>query len=45
MVQNDDSLISYEGATSVELLDDFHKAIDDYLTQCEAEHRRPDIPY
>lgn len=38
-VQNVDSLISYEGATPVELLVDFHKAVDDYLTQCEADHR------
>lgn len=31
-VQNVDSLISYEGTTPAELLDDFHKAVDDYLT-------------
>ncbi|MGI6182391.1 MAG: type II toxin-antitoxin system HicB family antitoxin [Agathobaculum sp.] len=28
------SLISYEGATAKELLDDFHGAIDDYLQAC-----------
>lgn len=29
------NLISYEGATEKELVDDFHGAVDDYLTFCE----------
>ena len=31
------SLISYEGESAKELLDDFHGAIDDYLETCKAE--------
>ena len=30
-VQNIPSLISYEGRTLAELVDDFHGAVDDYL--------------
>lgn len=33
------SLISYEGESAKELLDDFHGAIDDYLETCKAEVR------
>ena len=44
-VQNVDSLISYEGATQDELLDDFHKAVDDYLALCEADHKQPETPH
>lgn len=29
------SLISYEGETAKELLEDFHGVVDDYLTLCE----------
>ena len=29
------SLISYEGETAKELLEDFHGAVDDYLTLCK----------
>lgn len=34
-------LISYEGATKKELVDDFHGAIDDYLTFCEGAKKEP----
>lgn len=44
-VQGIRSLISYEGTTVSELLDDFHGAIDDYLAQCEEEGREPEIAY
>ena len=44
-VQHVDSLISYEGATQSALLDDFHRAVDDYLALCEAEHREPEVPH
>ena len=30
------SLISYEGTTAQELIDDFHSAVDDYLALWEA---------
>lgn len=33
------SLISYEGTNAKELEDDFHGAVDDYLTMCEAENK------
>lgn len=39
------SLISYEGTTAKELVDDFHGAVDDYLATCEAEHREPERAY
>lgn len=29
------SLISYEGESANELLEDFHQAVDDYLSLCE----------
>ena len=31
------SLISYEGTTAKELVEDFHGAVDDYLELCAAE--------
>lgn len=39
------SLISYEGETAKELLDDFHGAVDDYLETCKAEGRKPEVAY
>ncbi len=36
-VQGIRSLISYEGTTVQELLDDFRGAVDDYIAICEAE--------
>ena len=44
-VQGIRSLISYEGTTVQELLDDFHGAVDDYLTLCEAEGTKPETAY
>ena len=37
------SLISYEGATSRDLVDDFFTAIDDYLATCEANGIEPEL--
>lgn len=37
----DNTLISYEGNTVTELRDDFHAAVDDYLSQCVAEGITP----
>lgn len=42
-VQHIRSLISYEGRTEQELLLDFQKAVEDYLTLCEAEGISPEI--
>ena len=39
------SLISYEGTTAQELIDDFHSAIDDYLALCSEEGIQPEIAY
>lgn len=39
------SLISYEGTTANELIDDFHGAIDDYLETCSSEGTRPEVAY
>lgn len=39
------SLISYEGETAKELLDDFHGAVDDYLETCHAECKEPEIAF
>ena len=34
-------LISYEGTNAAELVADFHDAVDDYLSLCEAENSEP----
>ena len=39
------ALISYEGTTAHELVDDFHGAIEDYLALCEAEGKEPEKAY
>ncbi len=39
------ALISYEGASAKELVDDFHAAVDDYLLLCEAEGKTPERAY
>ena len=39
------ALISYEGTTAQELIDDFHGAVEDYLTLCEAEGKEPEKAY
>ena len=38
-------LISYEGKNANELISDFHSAVDDYLSVCEAEGREPEKAY
>lgn len=44
-VQGIRSLISYEGTTARELVDDFHSAVEDYLALCEAEGIAPEVAY
>ncbi len=44
-VQGIRSLISYEGTTVQELLDDFHGAVDDYLALCAEEGTQPEASY
>ena len=44
-VQGVCSLISYEGITVQELLDDFHGAVDDYLSLCAEEGTEPEIAH
>lgn len=39
------SLISYEGESARELLDDFHDAVDDYLETCKAEGKEPEVAF
>ena len=39
------ALISYEGQTARELIEDFHGAVDDYLALCEAEGIEPERAY
>ena len=39
------ALISYEGANAAELVADFHDAVDDYLSLCEAENSEPEKAY
>ena len=41
-VQGIRSLISYEGTTVSELIEDFHNAVDDYLELCSAEGKTPE---
>ena len=41
-VQGIRSLISYEGSTVAELVDDFHSAVDDYLIMCKMEGISPE---
>ena len=44
-VQGIRSLISYEGSTAAELIEDFHGAVDDYLAFCRDLGESPDKPY
>ncbi len=44
-VQGIRSLISYEGTNAQELIEDFHGAVDDYLTLCESEGSKPEMAY
>lgn len=41
-VQGIRSLISYEGTTVSELIEDFHGAVDDYLELCSEEGKTPE---
>lgn len=36
------SLISFEGTTAKELVEDFHGAVDDYIETCRAEGIEPE---
>lgn len=40
-----DTTITYEGETVMELREDFRRAVDDYLTHCEAEGIEPRKSY
>ena len=44
-VQGVQALISYEGRSADELINDFQSAVDDYLSLCEAESIAPEKPY
>ncbi len=39
------ALISYEGETAKELVEDFHGAVDEYLELCQAEGKEPEKAY
>lgn len=39
------ALISYEGSTAKELVEDFHNAVDDYLALCESQGKEPERAY
>ena len=39
------SLISYEGESAKELLEDFHGVIDEYLASCAAEGKEAEKPF
>lgn len=39
------ALVTYEGNTIKELVEDFHTAVDDYLALCEGENITPEHPY
>ena len=44
-VQGIRALISYEGTTAKELIDDFHGSVDDYLALCEENGIEPEKAY
>lgn len=44
-VQGIRSLISYEGTSVRNLVNDFHGAVDDYLKTCRAEKKEPELAY
>lgn len=39
------ALISYEGSTATELIEDFHGAVEEYLALCEERHIEPEKAY
>ena len=44
-VQGIRALISYEGTTAKELVEDFHAGVDEYLELCAEEGREPEKAY
>lgn len=38
-------LISYEGESARELVEDFHGAVDDYLESCKAEGKEAEVAF
>lgn len=44
-VQGIRSVISYEGTNAVELVEDFHAAVDDYLDSCERNGDKPETAF
>ena len=44
-VQGIRALISYQGTTAKELIDDFHGSVDDYLALCEENGIEPEKAY
>ena len=44
-VQGIRSLISYQGTDGKELVEDFHQAVDAYLSLCAEKGVSPEIPY
>lgn len=39
------ALLSYEGSTATDLVEDFHAAVDDYLALCAADGTEPEKAY
>ena len=39
------SLISYEGVTCAEIIEDFHEAVDNYLRMCSENKLEPETAY
>ena len=39
------ALISYEGDSAKELIEDFHGAVEDYLDMCKYEGKVPEVAY
>lgn len=44
-IQGISALVSYDGENAKELLQDFKRAVDDYLALCEAEGIEPEKAY
>ncbi len=44
-VQGIRSLISYEGESAADLIEDFHGAVDDYLAMCQEDGVEPEKAY
>lgn len=44
-VQGIQTLISYEGKTGKELIEDFHNAVDDYMDLCRTQGVEPEKAY